>query len=152
MRSADVWWDNPGFFRTHLDNTAPLLGQCTLCLYLTFPKFIPEVLIDTSYTKINSSQSIESPSHKNWSLSLVLIEDKSGEDGVWPRRLMSIIRGHVHMMSAKFPGFLTPSLPLSKFVQFSMTPPPLGHHFSLADHPLSTYPILPPYLLILSSK
>ena len=34
------------------------------------------------------------------------------------------IRGHVHMMSAKFQGFLTPSLPLSKFVQFSITPSP----------------------------
>ena len=35
-----------------------------------------------------------------------------------------VLRGHVHMMSAKFPGFLTPSLPLSKFVQFSITPSP----------------------------
>ena len=34
------------------------------------------------------------------------------------------IRDHVHMMSAKFLGFLTPSLPLSKFVQFSITPSP----------------------------
>ena len=33
------------------------------------------------------------------------------------------------MTSAKFLGFLTPTLPLSKFVQFSDTPLSFGRHF-----------------------
>ena len=45
--------------------------------------------------------------------------------GWLPSPPLTVLRGHVHMTSAKFPEFLTPSLPLSIFIHFSITPSPL---------------------------
>ena len=47
------------------------------------------------------------------------------------------IRGHVQMTSAKFLGFLTPSLPLSELVIFSYTPCVLETSYLESTPPLN---------------